>query len=134
MATLSLFKCRIPSCQYFFSDGSRADFISGRYATADEYKIAELNKEIKAGHPHIYIDSKEAEVDAEQLDPLEVIKRKAIAEYIAQQAARAGTNFGNTDQSSSKAGIMTTTDTTASEAGADSTSGAAKLNIKVGAK
>ena len=44
---------------------------------------------------YVYIDPKESEIDTEELTPegkLEKIKREAIAEFLAAQAAAAGHN------------------------------------------
>jgi len=107
MAIQKLFKSRMPSCQYFFVDGSRADFVSGRFSTDDEDKIAQLDAEIKKNHPHIYVDDNEVEVDTEKQDPLEHLRTKFIAEYLKEQEAKVGTNFGTTS-ADAKAGMLTT--------------------------
>ena len=112
MAVEKLFKSRMLSCQYFFEDGARADFVSGRYSTADDAKIAQLELEIKNNHPHIYVDDNEVEVDTDKLDPLEHLRAKFIAEYLAAQQAKEGTNFGTTGKQGnaevgSATGIMT---------------------------
>jgi len=39
------------------------------------------------GNQYIYVDASEPEVDTDNLDPIEQIRRKAVAEYIARQAA-----------------------------------------------
>lgn len=100
MAIKKVFKCRIPSSKYLFSNGKEANFIGGRYMTDVEAEIAALEGEIKLGHPHIYVDSAEKEVDTEQMDPIEQIKKKAIAEYIAAQtkAINTSNDMGNTEQ------------------------------------
>lgn len=93
-----LFLCTIQSCKYHFKNGKEANFISGEYATDAAEEIEQLDAEVAAMHPHIYIDPKRKEVDASTLDPLEVIKRKAVEEYIAAQAAATDTSrdMGNT--------------------------------------
>lgn len=95
---LKLFKSAMPSCQYIMPNGKYLYFVKGKFATDDPDEIAELEKAIKARHPHIFIDSKESEITATKLmDPLAEIKAKAIAEYLAQQAA--GKDFGKSDTS-----------------------------------
>lgn len=94
-----LFKCAVPSCKYLFQDGHAAYFTEGRYATQDEKEIEELEAEIKAKHPHIYIDANEKETDAAVLDPMSNLKKRIIEEYLKDQAAgkdmgTSGTNAG----------------------------------------
>lgn len=100
MAIKKVFKSRIDSCKYIFSNGKEANFIGGKYLTDLESEIAALEFEIKSGHPHIYIDTAEKEIDTEQMDPIEQIKKKAIAEYIAAQKAAVNpdNNMGSTEQ------------------------------------
>jgi hypothetical protein len=83
MATLNVFKNRLGSCKYVFSNGKEANFINGTYATDIEDEIAQLNAEVKARHPHIYIDENEVTIDSELIDPIEQIRQKAIADYKA---------------------------------------------------
>lgn len=127
MAIQKLYKSRIPSCQYFFKDGSRADFVNSRFSTDDEDKIEQLDADLKKGHPHLYVDDNEVEVDTEKLDPMEHLKAKFIAEYLASQKAKEGTNFGNST-ADAKAGMMTTAKLV--EGAKESLS----ASIKVGAK
>lgn len=128
MAIQKLYKSRMPSCQYFFKDGSRADFVNGRFSTDEEEKIEQLDAELKKNHPHIYVDDNEVEVDTEKQDPLEHLRTKFIAEYLAAQKDKVGADFGTTEVNT-KASIATT---------ADLDQGSAKeslsTKIKVGAK
>ena len=98
MAMLKLYKCSILSCKMHTQSGKEISFIKGRYATGDKKEIEFLDAEVEAGHPHVYVDSKETEVDSVQVDPVTAIKAKAIAEYIAEQAAKVGVDTGNTEQ------------------------------------
>lgn len=100
MAIKRVFKCRIPSSKYIFSNGKEANFIGGKYATDVAAEIAALEEDIKLGHPHIYIDDSEKEIDTEQMDPIEQIKKKAIAEYLAAQSAalKPSNDRGTTEQ------------------------------------
>lgn len=129
MAIQKLFKSRMPSCQYFFKDGSRADFVSGRFSTDDAEKISELELELTKNHPHIYIDDNEVEVDTAKQDPLEHLRTKFIAEYLAAQNAKEGTDFGTTE-ANTKASIATTADLGKVGGAKESLS----ASIKVGAK
>ena len=108
MAMLKLFKCAIQSCKYHTKSGKELAFVAGRYATDDETEIAELEAEIKAKHPHIYVDSAEVEVDSVKVDPVEAIRKKAIADYLAEQEAKVGADMGTTDKSAGEGAGMTT--------------------------
>lgn len=128
MAIQKLFKSRMPSCQYFFKDGSRADFVNGRFSTDDEEKIEQLDFELTKNHPHIYVDDNETEVDTEKQDPLEHLRTKFIAEYLASQKAKEGTDFG-ASEAKKGAGMLTT-------AGLETAAAKESLSasIKVGSK
>jgi hypothetical protein len=95
-----VFKCAIRSCKYVFKDGSFGYFIEGRLTTDNEEHIAELEAEIKAKHPTIFIDEKDSVAETAQLDPMAALKKKIIAEYEASKAsAPAGVDAGNSDKS-----------------------------------
>lgn len=121
MAIKKVFKCRIPSSKYLFSNGKEANFIGGKYMTDVEAEISALEGEIKIGHPHIYVDAAEKEIDTEQMDPIEQIKKKAIAEYLAAQAQAVKTtnNMGNTEQGKLQ-GIGNSSSTSMLATGSDS--------------
>lgn len=86
---LRIFKCRRSHVQYIFRDGSIAVFsprtneAAGHYLTSDPAKIAELEEVIK-GHPHLYKDSTEFEVEAKLADPATAARAK-IAEDTRKQ-------------------------------------------------
>lgn len=82
---MRVFKSRIGTCNYpFASSGKLAHFIRGEYLTDLPNEINELESEIRQGHPHIYIDEKKREIDI-LADPLDGVRKKAIADYIAEQ-------------------------------------------------
>lgn len=87
MSKKNLYLSRISSIKYIFVNGKEANFILGQYITDAPEEIQQLDAEVKQGHPHIYTDPNKKEVDATYLDPVEAIKRKAIADYLAQQRA-----------------------------------------------
>lgn len=133
MPMLKLFKTRLPSCKFIFPSGKEANFVNGEYATDDNKEIAYLNDEIKLGHPHLYIDSKQKEVDSEKRDPIEEIRRKAVEEYINSQAAAIDptNDMGETDQSGKLEGILNTENlTTGAPSNNKSAVGARLANIK----
>lgn len=122
----ALFKSAVQSCKYIFKDGSTAIFVRGRYATDDADKIAELKAEVKAKHPTIYIDPKEAVTSAVHQDPIAALRAKIIAEYEAEQAAKKGTDFGSTDNSAGAGAGLLTTAGTEEAAKESSSTGSAK--------
>ena len=81
MAIAKVFKNYVKNCSYFFKDGTQAPFINGKFVTTIEKQIKELEDEVAGGHPHIYIDAEEKEVDTEALTPMEILKAemKALA-------------------------------------------------------
>jgi hypothetical protein len=86
MTMLRVFKGTMPSFNYIFGNGKPAIFVQGVYRTNVDWEIASLENEIKNGHPHIYIDPNETEIDSEMVDPMNVLRAKIIAEYVAAQA------------------------------------------------
>ncbi len=95
---LRLYKSSILSCKMHTQSGKELNFVKGRYATGNEAEIKFLDAEVEAGHPHIYVDKGESEVDSVQVDPLTAIRAKAVADYIAEQEAKVGMDTGNTTQ------------------------------------
>ena len=91
MAIKHVFLNSLNFCKYIFASGKEANFISGQYLTSDPAEIEELTREAGMGHPHISIPTDEAKrtIDTTITDPLIAIKAKAVAEYLAAQAAAA---------------------------------------------
>lgn len=113
MAIQKVFKSTIESIRYIFKDGKHAAFVAGKYVTEIENEIKELMDEIKnegrdkSSHPHLYVDPTEKEIDTEAPSPIDVIKAKAVADYIASQAD-SNKDLGNTGTKPVLAGIGTT--------------------------
>lgn len=101
MTTLRVFKSTFPSINYIFKNGKAAIFQQGVFRTDVEWEIKELEAEVAASHPHIFIDENEREIDSEMVDPMNALRAKIIADYIAQQAAATNpaNDMGNSDQS-----------------------------------
>lgn len=78
MSTLRVFKSTIPSVNFIFPNGKPAIFQQGRYYTDNTEDIATLDKEIKDGHPHIYIDNEEMTIESEMLNPVNAMKAKVL--------------------------------------------------------
>ncbi len=88
MSTMKkLYKSHLPTCIYLFANGKPAYFIQGKYATDIETEVTALDAEVAYGHPHIYIDAAETEIDTKYVDPMEALREKIIADYKAQEAA-----------------------------------------------
>lgn len=62
------------------------NFNSGRFFTTDPEKIAILLKLAETRAQGVYIDPRESEIDPSAATPMEVLKKKHIAEYLAEQA------------------------------------------------
>jgi hypothetical protein len=102
-----LYKNRLLSCKYIFSDGTTANFVNGKYATANDGEISELETQIKKGHQYLYVDSNETTVDYDITDPLASLRKKFFDEFQAQQATAAaninGRDLGTSTQGPLKA-------------------------------
>jgi hypothetical protein len=121
MAIANLFKSRASVMGYVFRSGKGVHFLDHNYTTTSEAEIAELNEEVKNGHPDIYIDTDMVTVDTDQLSPMAVLRAKIAEEERAKimAAIRAGNDMGST-----QAGRLEGIATSASIVGlqADSTS------------
>jgi hypothetical protein len=105
---VKLFKNRLLSCKYIFSDGTTANFVNGKYATANEGEIAELEMQIRKGHQYLYIDTNETTVDYDITDPLASLRKKFFDEF-QQQQATAAANIDGRDLGTSKQGPLNAT-------------------------
>lgn len=104
MTTLRVFKSTIPSVNFIFANGKPAIFQQGVFRTEVDWEIAALEAEIKNGHPHIYIDEAEREIDSELVDPINALRARIISEYLAAQeaAVNPANDMGSTTQESLK--------------------------------
>lgn len=116
------FQNTLGNCRFTFSKGKDANFLSGEYLTNNQAEIDELNAEVAAGHPHIYIKTDRVTVDTTYVDPLEAIKARAVEEYKASLAASLdkSNDRGNSEFSGKLEGIANST--TVAEGMSDSTS------------
>lgn len=85
---LKVFKSTIPSVNYLFKNGKPAIFVAGRYTTKVAHEVTELEEEIASGHPHLYVDKAELQIDEKHLDPMAALRDKIIADYLATEAAK----------------------------------------------
>lgn len=120
MALKNLYKSRIYSCKYGFKNGKEANFVDFKYLTDIPSEIEELDAEIALKHPTIYVDQEKKTVDTSKLDPLEDIRAKAVADYIAQQknAVKDGNDMGLS--SPGKLNVATSANIAAAAAGSAS--------------
>lgn len=119
MSILKVYKCHIPSVNVILPSGKACVFVNGVFRTKDEGEIGFFEREIALGHPHIFIDPAEVEVDEALVDPFEAMKHKIIEQYKAEMAAAAGNpdrDMGNTDQNL-KLNVGTTRDVAEAAAG-----------------
>ena len=102
-----LYKNRLLSCKYIFTDGTTANFVNGKYATANDSEISEFEAQIKKGHQYLYADSNETTVDYDITDPLASLRKRFFDEFQAQQATAAanidGRDLGTSTQGPLKA-------------------------------
>ena len=127
MTTLRVFKSTIPSVNFIFANGKPAIFQQGVYRTDVEWEIAELEKEVLAKHPHIFIDEKEREIDSEMVDPMNALRAKIISDYLAAQekATNPMNDMGTTTQEPLKP--ASSRDVAVAAAGGEGTSASARL-------
>lgn len=113
MAVAKLFKSNIPNIFMILSSGIKIEFPNGRFHTTNEEIIAELTKEVKFGHPQIYIDEAEQEVDTDALTPYEQMRKKIREELQAEMAAASALtndrgNYSNESTGGVDTGLVTT--------------------------
>lgn len=87
MSTMRVYKATLPSVNYIFRNGKPAIFVNGKFCTDIPSEITELDEEVAAKHPIIFIDSDEREIDSAAVDPIAALREKIIAEYKATMAA-----------------------------------------------
>lgn len=117
---LHVFFGSIPSMKYILKNGKICNFIGGRYTTDLAHEIAELEEEITLGNPHMFINDQLRTMSKAELDPLHALKKRAIEEYLAQQAAASQLDAGTTVDAKSSAGMATTQSLAAVAAGGTS--------------
>ena len=117
-----------PSINIMMTNGQRIRFVGGVYMTEHPDEIAFLDAEIRAGNNMIMVKKGQEQIDSDALDPLAAIKKKAIEDYIAQQALAANPNrdMGSTVQSGAGADMSIATTKTLAPIIAGSKSGASK--------
>lgn len=87
-----LYKSHMKMTCFSTPQGRVGRFVEGRFLTDLPDFIEYLDKEIKNGNPHFYVDPAEAEADPKLEDPTERMRSQIRAELIAEMNA---TNKGN---------------------------------------
>jgi hypothetical protein len=132
MSVETLFKSTHQSIKYIFRDGVTAYFIHGMYHTTNPKHIEELNAEVAAKHPHIFIDSKEKTIDTEKVDPISKLRDKLRAEILDEMARNSNplNDFGSSNQGNLNP--ASTMDIAAVSAGGDGAQLVSRLQNLVG--
>lgn len=106
MALLQVFQATLPSVNFILKNGKPIIFVNGVFRTDVDTEAAELDQEIKLGHPHIRRPLIEAErtIESEMVDPMNALRASIIKEFLAKQAAATDINndMGKTEQTSVK--------------------------------
>lgn len=108
MAIKKVFFSHLKSCVYMFKNGKPAYFINGEYHTDVPTEIDELTLECDQGNPAYFINPEKKEIDTAITDPLEHIKKKAIEEYLASQAAAVNPTNDRGATETTKLNVQTT--------------------------
>lgn len=114
MAIVNQYHSTVPSMRYVFRSGVLGHFTGGKFRTTDADQIAELDKEIKLGHPFIYTRPETKVIDTANDDPMIGLKKKWLEEYLAEQKKTAANidagdaDYGKTDTTVKAANSNTT--------------------------
>jgi hypothetical protein len=129
-----LYKSSARSCNVILPDGVTLNFRMGMYSTADEGVIKYLDRQIaKNGFGgSIYIDPNARTITEEQENPMLALRKKIIAEYVAEQNAflNPGNDMGTSDQGKLKP--ASTSDIAPVAASGDSTARLIPVAAKLG--
>jgi predicted HicB family RNase H-like nuclease len=92
MAIAKVFKNRIHNARVFDETGRMIIFYNGKHITTIQRDIDFLQKMVDDNDAYVFVDPNEVEVDTEELTEegrIAKLKREAIAEFLAAQAAAA---------------------------------------------
>ena len=118
--TKKIYTSAIPFSSYFLKNGKQVAFVGGEYATDNQLEIDELDAQVADGGADImYAGEKEVATVSETVD---AIKKAAIAEYLANQAA--ATDKNNDLGTSDNGKLNLANSNTVAEGAAGSDSGA----------
>lgn len=95
MALAKVFKNRVPNCKVFTPAGRQITFHHGKHITQIQKDIEYLESLVAENDAYVFIDPNEYEIDTEDLTPegmIKKLKREAVEEYLAAQAAASAQN------------------------------------------
>ena len=86
---VKVYSSRLGAMVFLLANGKPCNFVDGKYATVEQKEIDELDVEIKAGHPSIYLDGtiQEGKVMLAGEDQLAGLKARLLEEARAQLLA-----------------------------------------------
>lgn len=133
MTDAKLYKATLPSINYIFKNGKPAIFVRGRFSTNIAAEIAELDAEIAAGHPHLFVDKDEPIVaEPTTNEMLAGLRAQWEAEFRAKMAEA---NQLSNDRGTSEVTKLvpgSTVDVAAAIANSGTDMAAKLINLKVG--
>lgn len=95
MPLAKVFKNRVPNCKVFTPAGRQITFHNGKHITQIKQDIEYLEALVAGGDDYVFIDQNEYEIDTEDLTAegmIKKLKREAVEEYLAAQAAASAQN------------------------------------------
>lgn len=132
---LWVFNSHAKSCSYIFANGSKAEFINGKFYTPEESRARELTMEIVLHRsPYFFIKKGEETIMSDDLDPVVKLKkqlRSEILQELYQEAVKIqmGASAETGDYVPGKLNAQSTRDIESITAGADQTTGAKLAQI-----
>ena len=140
VTTLHVFKSTFPSMSFLLKNGKPCIFQQGVFRTSVEAEIKELMEEVgevgryNSRNPHMYVDEDETTIQSDMVDPMNALRAKFIAEYIAEQtkALDPGNDRGASVQRG--VGAANTQDIAAAAAGGSGISPAQLIKISQAAQ
>ena len=86
---VKVYSSRLGAMVFLLANGKPCNFVDGKYATVEQKEIDELDKEIAAGHPSLYLDGtiQEGKVMLAGEDQLAGLKARLLEEARAQLIA-----------------------------------------------
>lgn len=119
--------------RFALKSGKECIFLNGDFATGNPEEVREIAEDINAGNPHISLsnDFDKVLINKADLDPLEALKRKIIADFVATQATIVE---GKADYGTSEQGKLNATSSTDVNAAASGSISGAAAPAGVGAK
>lgn len=83
MAIKQIFKTRMPNINCVLKNGKQCTFGHDcKYLTEIPYEINELENEVTHGHPQIYRDAEEKEIDTSLQDAIKAAQQRAALEVL----------------------------------------------------